>query len=514
MYNIFSSKKCGLPFMILFLTVIVTGVPRYAFAEGRPAMTADQQTADGHAVQLSLEQATALALENNFDIQLIKYDTLISRTREGEAESIYDTIMDAQIRYNKSKLARTSSILGTKTYQHDYDVGLKKKLPTGTTVKLAMTNQRDWTDSSFASLNPAHESTAAITLTQELGQNFFGVQDRGNVKITRIEVENAAFTSLYKIENTVADVQKAYWQAVLRQKIVRIQKDMLAQARRLYELNQDKIQHGLVEKPELLDSEANFQTRQSALLSAENDLATSRNTLRLLLNLPDDSGRIELSDELSIPENRIQLTEALTSAFRNRYDYQRARSVIDARDIALELSRHSLWPEINLEASYKRNGIDDDTFTDAINDISRKDNPDYTIGLTFEMPLENTKARAEHTAAKYQKARALTGLKFLERSIAVNVKDRVRNSNILQEIARNLSQVAGVQEQKLEAELKRYRSGRSDTNTVIRFQEDVIRAQEQAARAKFQYRTALTDLETAQGTLLSQYWDGEIDEDE
>ena len=47
--------------------------------------------------KLSLEDVTRLALENNFEIQLAKYDAWIARTDEGVAESIYDTIFDAEI---------------------------------------------------------------------------------------------------------------------------------------------------------------------------------------------------------------------------------------------------------------------------------------------------------------------------------------------------------------------------------------------------------------------------------
>ena len=59
----------------------------------------EEKLANVQSYRLSLDETTDLALRNNFDIQLTKYDTLIARTDELAARSIYDTVFDAQVEY-------------------------------------------------------------------------------------------------------------------------------------------------------------------------------------------------------------------------------------------------------------------------------------------------------------------------------------------------------------------------------------------------------------------------------
>ena len=71
-------------------------------------------------------------------------------------------------------------------------------------------------------------------------------------------------------------------------------------------------------------------------------------------------------------------------------------------------------------------------------------------------------------------------------------------------------QIADLQDQKLKEEEKRFKRGRSDTDTIIRFQEDLNQARLLAAEAKFLYQEELINLRQAEGSLLNEYWDGEI----
>jgi len=59
---------------------------------------------------LSLDEVTKLALNNNFDIQLAKYDAWIARTDNDVARSIYDTMFEALVEYRDDESKQTSTI--------------------------------------------------------------------------------------------------------------------------------------------------------------------------------------------------------------------------------------------------------------------------------------------------------------------------------------------------------------------------------------------------------------------
>jgi len=141
---------------------------------------------EGNSYILTLDEVTQMALINNFDIQLAKYDAQIAATEEGVATSIYDTVINAELNYRKDKSARTNTFGGTASDETNYNIGATKKLPTGTTVSVDFLNNKAETDSAFATINPAYDSSVGVTVKQELGKNFFGIKDRGNIKITII----------------------------------------------------------------------------------------------------------------------------------------------------------------------------------------------------------------------------------------------------------------------------------------------------------------------------------------
>ena len=457
---------------------------------------------------LSLEQATQIALQNNFDIQLTKYDTWIARTDKQVAESIYDTIFAAEVEYSNDQSKRTSTILGTKTVDNDYNVGLSKKLPTGTTLSVDLENNRNFNNAVFASSPLTHDSTLGVTVEQDLGKNIFGVQDRGDIKITLKDIENAEYTTLRKIEASVQEVQKAYWDLALQMENVKIEEAMVAEARKLYDLHQEKLKDGLVEVGEAIASEANYESRKNDLLLARNEVRAKNNTLRLLLNIEKDVD-IEPVDAFDLPENGEALLPAMQRAFANRQDYKKAHNEIDAKDITLSMKKNNLWPEINLTATLERNGLGDH-FEQAVTQITDEDNPNFFAGLAVTLPLENNEARGELKAAELEKAKSIVQLKLVERKIAVDIADRVRNCNIFRESALNRQQIARLQGMKMEEEEKRFRYGRSDTDTLIRFQEDVVRAKSDVASAIYRYHAALVVLRETEGVLLKEYWKGEL----
>ena len=458
---------------------------------------------------LSLDDVSHLVLKNNFEIQLAQYDARITKTQKGVAESIYDTVINAEVKYKNNQLKRTSTLTGTKVIDNDYNIGLSKKIPVGTKLTANMDNNRHWANSPFVTLSPSHDSSLGLTVEQELGRNFLGIQDRGGIKITKIDIENSGFSSLDKIEDVLSQAQKAYWDLVLALEFVKIEEGIVRQAQKLYLLHQEKLKDGLVELPEALASEANYKDRLNELLVAENSAKTKANVLKLLLNITDEASMVLPTQQFALPEGREEVDKSLALAFSNRRDYKSAFNEIHAKDIKLSMSRNNLWPEIDLTASFKRNGIGDH-FKQAIEQINQEDNPELFAGIVFNFPIENTKAKSELERAQFEKAKAILTVKLLERKIMVNVMDQVRTYNVLLERAHNYQYIAKLQEQKLSEEQKRFNYGRSSTDTIIRYQEDLLKAKWQAAQAASDVESALIDLWKNEGTLLHPYWEGAI----
>ncbi|MDD3375282.1 MAG: TolC family protein [Candidatus Omnitrophica bacterium] len=459
----------------------------------------------GKPYVLSLDEVSQIALRNNFDIQIARYDAEIAKTKKGEAQSIYDTVLTAEAAYRKDKSAKTSSFSGSRSVTNDYDVGINKKLPTGTTLSLDQTNNRTWTDSSYVTTNPSHDSSLGFTVSQDLGRNFFGIQDRGDIKVTQIDIQNLQYVSLGKIEQSLSDVQIDFWGLVLALDFVKIEKDMLVQAERLYLINKEKLADGLVEQPDFLASEANYKQRVADVWVAENSAKTRMNALKLGLNLTQDMSDIMPANDLILQEQESRIETSLINAFEHRRDYRQALNDVRMRNIKLSMKKNNAWPEINLSASMARNGLGDN-FKESIENISREDHPDFLALLKVSVPLENRKAKSQLKKAELEKAQALVALKMTERTIMINVVDQVRLCNTLFAKAKQQKEIAELQSKKLQEQEKIFSYGRSDVDTIIRYQQDALVAEKQASQSLFDYQASLIDLKVQEGVLLQQYW--------
>jgi len=463
---------------------------------------------DKRKIELTLEKVSQLALINNLDIQITKYDAYIKCNNIYDAISIFDSILNASISYEDDQLQRTSTLGATKSKTTDYGIDLSKKTRTGTTIGVGFDHTRGWSDSAYSASNPSHESQATVSVKQEVGKNFFGLIDRTDVKVTKLDIENSGYTSLDKIESYLADAQKAYWNVILSREKVEIREEMLDRALSLYKIYKQKVKMGLAENPDLYAAEANMNIRKNQLLISQNNLRMAENDLLLKLNLEDrDEIEIVIDEEMSVAQTQEQLfLESLRMAIDNRRDYKKAINDVEAKKLNLVMKENNLWPEIDLEASFVRNGVAQQ-FKDAARGITASDNPKYYFGINFKYPLENSEAKGQFKSAEFDKAKALVLLKKKEREVVVEVHDSVGTVNTTLENARNNYTIVQLQEAKLKEEEKRFKLGRSDSDTLIRYHDDLLIAKISLVDSLYEYYSDFIDLRVKENSLLDEYWE-------
>ena len=487
---------------IILFTIFLFFIP-CVFGQG------DENDGDPRIKEFSIDEVSELALTNSLDIQMVKFDVYIKRHDLDIATSLFDTFFSIYGNYTKDTLDVPSTVLGTRNITQGYGANISKRLPTGTEIGLDVFQQRNNTNSAFSTLNPHHEANAKISLKQPIGRNFFGLKDRSDIKITKIDIENFEFTSLDDIEDQLAAIQKAYWRLVIAQYVFDIRKDMLDQAKRLNAVYERNFDIGLVEEPDLLATQANVETRQSELLINEINLVKAKNDLLLLLGEEDFNVTIVPKDKIETALTWKDLNEALAEAVDKRRDYKRAKKLIDKNRIEIVVKKNALWPQIDLEASFTRNGIQTG-YNDAWREVYDDNQHEFYAGITISTSLERGAEKAELAQKKLEKQKYLLLLKKIEQTIFRQINTRVTEVNMLANEVNTAKKVVLLQEQKLLAEEKRLKYGRSSTDLVIRYQQDVLDARLKLARSLFDYRTSLIDLDLAKNSLLDRYWEGEL----
>lgn len=488
--------------ILIFWLSVMLSCGRFIFAE---EVTKEEL----EIVDISIDEVMQLALENSLDLQIAKFDAYVERQSLPKTESIFDPLLKGEAYYLDSHRDQASSFLGTKQIEGKYGLKLEKKYRTGTMLQLDAQSGKVDSDSPFAEINPYNESSIGLSLVQPLGKNFFGSSDRKGVEISKIDIENAEYTSLDGIENTLYRVQMAYWNLVLKCEQLQIKKNMLKEAEKLYKIYQDKYELNLVEKSDLLAIEANVKIRQNDFLLADLERDKANKELLFLLNKEDVTICFSPTDELKIEEIEVDFYQSLTEAIANRRDYLRLKNLIKINDLSLKIKDNSLWPEIDLKASLIRNGLDT-SFANSWKEIFQKSQTEFFVGLSVTRPLGNRYARAELEETELRKEQLLLSLKRLERFILKEIHNRVKEVNTLKNQVQQSYEIVRLQKDKLEEEKRRLKYARTSSDILIRYEEDLLNAQISLAFALFNYRQSVVNLDLTKNTLLDRYWKGPL----
>jgi len=215
----------------------------------------------------------------------------------------------------------------------------------------------------------------------------------------------------------------------------------------------------------------------------------------------DSNEAIKPNETLVTPYLKADYIEHLKDAVAKRRDYRAALKNVEAQNINVVIKKNNLWPEIDLVATYERNGIDSDG-QQSLKDIADEDNSEYYLGVDVSMFLENREARTEKKQALLMQKKALISLKKLELKIASELDRRVRAVNIDAEKIRRWEEIVRLQTEKLTAEEEMVKYGRSSSDILIRYQNDLLNAQMSLAASYLEYRISRIELELAKNNIL------------
>ncbi len=504
--------------LVMFLAILVVGMiilqPELVYSQnvyqenslqGSSGVDSDYVGEVIAAIWLSLDEVMQLALSNSLDIQIAKFDTYIERASLGEAESIFDTFLKAEASYDLNKQMSPLVASASREKEVFYSTGIEKKLSTGTTVILDIANSRNSTNSNAVSNSPYNEASAGLSLTQELGRNFFGLADRSQVKVTKIDIENSELTSLNDIEKSLFDVQVAYWGFVLRTKELMVAKDMLIQANKLYNVYKEKYSLGLAEKGDFLAVEALVYARKSEVEVAGLARETEKNNLLFLINNGYFSQNIKAEDTLVCVLESVNLAKSLEGAINHRRDYKRIENDLKKSGIEIIVKKNALWPQIDLTATYSRNNISGDRRKSWEN-ISQNSNDEVLVKVGFKFPLENREAKSVLEQESLSKQKLLLELKKTERDILREINNSVSKVNTMLKQVELFQSTVEIHAEKLAEQVKRINYGRSNSDTLITYEQDLLNARLKLATYRYRYRVSLAELELAKNSLLDKYW--------
>src|SRR5467141_2681522 len=356
----------------------------------------DQLIHDGK-LELSMQEAVELALENSMDIVVQRYnpwfaDTSILKANAGgfgfstpgavfggsSANNPllnYDPVItttlsidDRNVPVNNpltsgtgtglSSLARLT--LHTSTFNTQYSQGFQ----TGTTLFAAWDNTRSSSNSAANLFNPSVTTTIFAGFQQQLLNGFGRSVNTRNIRIANNNRKIADWAFTQQAITTVTNTINAYWELVFARGNVKVQQQAVTVAEKLYNDNKKQLEIGTMAPLEVTRAESEVAANRQNLIVAQTLLLQDQQALKNFISkdpLAPNFVNVEIipTDLPTRPETIEALTfeEAVKEAFAKRPELQESAINLLNSAIDVKATRNALLPTATLTAQYGTVGL-------------------------------------------------------------------------------------------------------------------------------------------------------------
>jgi outer membrane protein TolC len=492
---------------------------------------------DAHGkLELSLADAIGMGIENNLGLEIVRHQPLISYEDWRIAWGAYDPNWFSEFGYSEIETPSANLLAGSNIGQisttvsrtYDGEGGFRGLVPwLGASYEMSLSGNRTKTNIAIIALSPQLTSDVNFTLTIPALRGLIWNQPWTAVKISGV-VENESREDFRRnLMDVVRGIEDAYWNVIALNDLVKVAEKSLETANALVE--QVKTQHevGVVSKVEIAQAEAGAADREFRLIVAQNNYAKSMDALiDLVLGpklTPDSQLEIVPTDR---PDQyvtyKIDAEEATRIAFQNRPELAIAEQEIERQEIGLKFAKNQRLPQLDGVLSYGNSGLAGsgnpacvqftgnpncanvnlgnfgDTFDGFIGDAAHQ----FVARALLTVPIPNTSGRHGVSRAQLELRRSETEKRRVVQNIILEVRDAARDIQASQEGIESAKRGVVAAGEQLRAERIRLEYGESTPFDVLQKEEDFVRAEAQEIAAYQSYRTSVTKLDRAQGTIL------------
>jgi len=367
---------------------------------GKPTLTnsprIDQLIHDGK-LEISLQDAVELALENNMDIVVQRYnpwfaDTGILKAKSGGFGGAtpgavfggssannpllnFDpvvtstfTIDDRNIPVNNPLTSGTgtgqSTLARLTLHTSTFNTQVVQGFQTGTAFFTAWDNTRSSSTSAANLFNPSVQSTLLVGFQQQLLNGFGRSVNTRNIRIAKNNRKIADWAFTQQAITTVTNTITAYWELVFARENVKVQQQAVTVAEKLYNDNKKQLEIGTMAPLDVTRAESELATNRQNLIVAQTLQLQNQQVLKNAISknpLAPNLVNVEIIPT-DLPQ-RVEgieaptLEDAAKEAFAKRPELQEGALNLLNADIDIKATRNALLPTATLSAQYSSVGL-------------------------------------------------------------------------------------------------------------------------------------------------------------
>jgi len=458
--------------------------------------------AGAETVALSIGDAVRIAVEKNLGLQVATYSPAIAETGIRKARAIYDPLLSALVDHQgTNRQVAPQSFFVDRQRDFHFDASISQLLPSGATTSLSFNNtwssgNLDLPVSRFA--RPQLTLSFSQPLLQGLGRE---VTERG-IATADDATDSALADWTQQALNTAAAARNQYLLLVLARESLATRQASLDLALEVDSQNKGRVDAGVLAAYQLQDSRLGVLQAQKRLLDANRAEKDAADQLRTTLHLPAGTVIATTSPPLSGTSETSE-SDALRTAMLRRPDVVKARITVRTAEFNEKVSRNLALPSLALQGSTGITGLDE-SYGDAFGDMGSGKYQNWSVGLSFSVPIGNNSARADVAANRLIASQARTQLAATEESAALEVRTALRSLASAREQIGVTEQGVAAAEVLVASYMKRQQLGLATTKDVLDVLSSLTQARESYSVAQADYQSSFTNLWKATGELLDR----------
>lgn len=499
----------------------------------RPAAPAPVTVATPEAEQyedfLSLDDAIRTALRNSEVVRVLTgvsasssgqtiYDTAIATTAIDQATARFDPVFSANSLFRRNEFPRSGPdpldpfgavIGGVRSSGTDLSATLQKTNRFGGVGEFRAIDRWDQLGHGppgAGTLDPTHQPSLELSYTQPLLAGFGRSANQAPIIIAHLQQEQSFFQFKDSVQELVRGTVAAYWGLVQARTELWAREKQVEQASQAYARVEGQFRSGLSSQAPVSQPKLAYANFRANLIAARGNVIQREAALRNLLGLPPEDGR-RLVPSTPPTRDRVEFPwdQLVATAQSQRPDLVELNLILLADRQRLIQSRNLAQPELNAIALQRWNGLSGRALNGATVSADPSEHTDWTLGVTFSVPLGLRGARAQMRSLELllarDRANIQQGLHQIEHLLATSVRNL--DQQFLQyEAFREARQAA---RENLEVQAAEVRAGRSIFLNVLQAITDWGNAVASEAQALTSYNAELALLESETGTILETH---------
>ncbi|MCP4250347.1 MAG: TolC family protein [bacterium] len=453
---------------------------------------------------LTLSDALRLAMLHSYSVRVASYNPAVETTRIVEAEAAFDATFFSNLIKNKQNIPVPTTLLGSDNDTLTLNWGITKLLPSGMQATTRIDLQRQSTNNTFQSLNPAWTSAWVVELRQPLLRGFGIDFNRSMIRLSRLDHRISEHAFRRQVITTLVNVERAYWDLIRARREVVISGRTLASFEMIYDYLWQRREFDAY-KIQISETKARLEQTKAQFLQVLANVRNAEDRLINLMNLP----YLDLADAIEIipvdfPSQTPLVLDRLSevqSALDHRPELHEAKLNVKRAKIGVGQAENQALPKFDLTFRYTVDGLGPGAH-DAFSEVTKNDFHEYYISLEWELPIGNRLRRAQTRRARLLQSQSIAGLKQAFEDVILDVNLQVRNVQTSFDQIYPEFQSAEANEDQVDAI-----RARAESKSFVQLSQELNAIQALAAsrrsllKSLVDYTVAIIELERSKGTL-------------